>query len=205
MNRTALHLLALLLAWLALITIPQVVWGMTCEPPADTECAPKALTSTHTLADALTAYGQANGRPLRPRQAERLSDAITDAARRYKVDPYLLAAIGWRESRWRAHAVRDEGPERGQSCGLWQQRAVYSPAVTSGRRHVDVECTELRRDLGYAAHVAARKVASLPRDADGLRVCAYNSGDRCVPGSVRYAQRVDDVRAWMLAGVCSDD
>jgi hypothetical protein len=80
------------------------------------------------------------------------------------VCPRVLVAMAWRESRFRADAVGDQG----RSCGAWQIRHDIRgrpPCVAA-------------KHPGTAAKWAARELVRLDRVCSADPVAAYNAGCR---------------------------
>jgi hypothetical protein len=96
-------------------------------------------------------------------------DAAFDAGEEYSVDPYLLVAVGYHESRLRS-VLGDEG----RACGAWQYHPRYHPDVVDGGRDLDQTCDRLMTDLDYAAETTARRLRRYNH------VCHYNQGGRCL-------------------------
>jgi hypothetical protein len=59
-------------------------------------------------------------------QSMRIAHAIKEAAVSYNVDPLLLVAIAWRESRFNQHALGDRRNGVYRSCGMTQIRTDFT-------------------------------------------------------------------------------
>lgn len=108
----------------------------------------------------------------RPRSAKPL--AIAREVEAPSADGFLLLALSWRESRWNARAVGDQG----RSCGLTQVRVDFP-----GRP----ACADLVQDWRSAVRWAERKLTGFTAPTGLLRLYRYNgSGD----GAERYENEV---------------
>ena len=94
-----------------------------------------------------------------------LASVILMAADRHDVDPLLLVAIAWRESRFRANAKGDHRDGRIRSCGMTQIRVDF-PGRPSCDELMDVEAAV----LWSAEHLAGA------RREDGTLVLARWNG-----------------------------
>ena len=130
-----------------------------------------------------------------PHDALLFARACTTEGRRHNVDPALLCAVAWVESRWTYDATN-----RGH-CGAWQQSPRWSQmwgddcwkgAELACRQPggAGVTCEELV-DVPTAARVAARHLSYLQaRYPDALCRYAGATGERCG----RYVEAVERVR-----------
>lgn len=91
-----------------------------------------------------------------------------EAADANGIDPALLVAVGYRESR-----LTPVIGDRGNACGAWQYHVRYLDSVDSGFETVDDACIRMQVDPTAAAEAAAERLARYPH------VCHYNQGNRC--------------------------
>lgn len=121
---------------------------------------------------------------LRADQVAALTSAVREAGARHDIDPRLLLAIAWRESRFRAHAIGDHG----RSCGAFQIRTDL-PGRPTCRRMMD---------LHHGADFAASYLDHLRRTCDPEHfIAAYNAGcrRRHLPNAQRYQRQVKALSA----------
>jgi hypothetical protein len=119
-------------------------------------------------------------------------DAVVAEAIRAGVDPRLVVAVGYVESRYRP--VLGDG---GRACGVYQYHVRFWGPLRASRawrsrmtRRLATTgaCELLRADPETAARAAVERLAAY---AD-RGVCHYNQGTRCVPGET-YTARVERV------------
>ena len=116
--------------------------------------------------DEYASFVQAVNRTLSPAQAQRLGSAVLSAADRYGIDPRLLAAVVFIESRFRHAAVSEAGAE-----GLGQ----LMPGTAAG---LGVDPRDAWQNLHGAAFLLKRALGefrTLP-----LALAAYNAGGPAV-------------------------
>lgn len=113
------------------------------------------------------------------RQVDNITRAVREAGEAYNVDPKVLLAIAWRESRFRTNAVGDHG----RSCGAFQIRTDIAGRPSCRRM----------QDFNAAARYAAFYLDWLRRHCDyGDYIAAYNGGcrGRNFPGAQRYQRTI---------------
>lgn len=69
-----------------------------------------------------------------------------EAAAKYNVDPLLLKAIGWQESRGKPNAVGIELPDGNRALGLMQINTIHLPELSRfgiKREHLFDACTSI--------------------------------------------------------------
>jgi hypothetical protein len=119
----------------------------------------------------LTARGPSAPTPAERARGCALAAVTVEAAGRHGLDPAVLAAVAWRESRWRLAA------KRGGHCGAWQV----------GTRWSGLTCPELQQAQPGAESGAAilawhaRHKGDLRRGLEAYagckRGCAWYSGE----------------------------
>ena len=120
--------------------------------------------------------GQANRAALIALQADqrrrlpRLQGWFADAARRHQLDPHLLAAVGYQESRWRAEARSPTGV-----------RGVMMLTRATARQMGVVDRTDAAQSIEggarYLAHLRARLTPALaPAERLWFVLASYNLG-----------------------------
>lgn len=134
---------------------------------------------------------------LSARDVALLSQSVRSAGLAHDVDPRILVGVAWRESRFRARAIGDQG----RSCGAFQIRTDI-PGRPSCRQAMDVP---------RAAEWAARYLAHLRETCDAENwIAAYNAGcrRRFHPKAQRYqhsirvmSERPDELRWSPAPGV----
>ena len=120
-------------------------------------------------------------------------DAVVEASEQHAIDPVVLTALIYVESRWISDVVSPSG-----ACGLTQVLPQYS----SGTRHrfgKKLTCRELKKptlSIKRGAHVFSYWLHTYARGNLRLALCGYNKGFRCKEKTrfrkvgMRYAQRV---------------
>lgn len=143
-------------------------------------CKYSVLLSLALLALASTEQGGARG--LDPAAHVR---AAMEAAHLYRMDPALLVAVAWEESRGQGDRVSPKG-----ACGALQIKPQFVPGVS---------CDDLMRlDVAYTvgAWAITRWKEHCPA---GDPLACYNGGNAPGRASMQYAQRVRKQARW-LAG-----
>jgi len=149
-----------------------------------------------------------NGFTRDPALVAEIARAIHAAATVEGLDPALLLASGWTESRFNPAAVSSIGAR-----GIWQQLPQY------GQRYADpcwndtthaprcswstvAEMPEERdlytRDIAHAARIAARHFGYLFRRYGDAAICRYAAGGRgadCAAGA-EYRDKINDRMVW---------
>jgi hypothetical protein len=143
-----------------------------------------------------------------PALVAEIARAIHAAATVEGLDPALLLASGWTESRFNPAAVSSIG-----ALGIWQQLPQY------GQRYADrcwddtthaprcswAEVAALppdaelyTRDVAHAARIAARHFGYLFRRYGDAAICHYAAGGRgadCAAGA-EYRDKINDRMVW---------
>jgi len=117
------------------------------------------------------------GGPAKAWKASEAAPIIWEEAEKAGVDPYLAAAIAWRESGFSATAK-----SKTSDCGIMQINLKFS-------EHSCKELMDLRTNIraGMKAIVYWKKRFG---KRDKLWICHYNSGNKCYRRSRNYAKRV---------------
>ena len=124
-----------------------------------------------------------------PKYIEPYWDAINVCAKYYGLDPFIIAGIGDRETRWGTHpACKPKGPEctgdNGHGRGLMQiDDRFHSEWIKTGA------WKDPRQNINYACNLLKANLASL----GDLRaaVAAYNCGAGNVGKALRRGLDVD--------------
>lgn len=163
-----------------------VVPDLSSLPPAPRHHGP-ASDNLALLAHGLFAV---EGRRLPARRVAAITEAVREAGEAYNVDPKILLAIAWRESRFRPDAIGDNG----RSCGAFQIRTDIAGRPSCRRM----------QDLRASARYAAFYLDWLRRHCDyGDYIAAYNGGcrGRNFPGAQRYQRTIRSIAAGDLDGL----
>lgn len=112
---------------------------------------------------------------------------IWQEATRAGVDPYLVAAIAWKESRFTPSARSRTG-----DCGIMQVNPRWSP-------YNCVQLLDLRTGIraGIQSMLYWRKRFG-KREPNYEWLCHYNSGNKCWRRSRAYARKVRSLRSRLL-------
>lgn len=139
---------------------------------------------TYTTLLALALLALAGQEPGASPDARAHADAALHAGTLYRLDPALLVALAWEESRGRSDLVSPRG-----ACGATQVLPKYVP---------DVSCADLQRlDVAYAvgAWALTRWREHCPVDP----LACYNGGNAPGRASLAYARRVRARARWIGA------
>ena len=115
-------------------------------------------------------------------------DAVVEYSEKYDIDPVLLTAMIYAESRWNPKVESKAG-----ACGLTQIIPKWS------RKFGYVSCSRLKRDPNLAirkgAQILSYWINKYNRGNVNLGLCGYNAGYRCRGKNIenkgtRYTRRV---------------
>jgi len=115
-------------------------------------------------------------------------DAVVEYSEKYNVDPVLLTALIYAESRWNPKVESKAG-----ACGLTQVIPKWS------RKFGYVSCNQLKNNPGLSikkgAQILSYWINKHNRGNIRLGLCGYNAGYRCRKildkrGHTRYTRRV---------------
>jgi hypothetical protein len=187
--------------------------------PWDDGAPDPTLTSRRELESALEAAGfSPSSREVA--YVRYCRDWIHAAAERNKCDPYVLVAIGSRESNW--GTSRQLRPQSPAGTGDWKPRRAHPPlrpdtmppdglGYGRGLMQVDWDAHEFARsgawrdpeaNIGYGAHVLAQCTAALSEAFEGrlsrealltAAIAAYNAGAGNVKKALKANADVDSV------------
>ena len=110
------------------------------------------------------------------------AQTLIDSAEKYGINPFIITAIVWNESRW------DTGAFDGSCCGIGQINPSFVPETCSQLKDPKVSLQAIPRILFGWREQAPKKTA----DKDTYMIACYASGSICTKSSkaVKHAAHI---------------